>query len=459
MKSDTWPFLIIRAAVRLTMVLLIVSIVNAPLVAATSRKDVSEINLKNGMKILVLEDHRIPNANLYTFWKVGARNEVPGITGLSHFFEHMMFNGSKKFAPGEFDKVMESAGGANNAYTTSDVTVYTDWFPKSALEKVFELEADRMAHLKFDPKVVESERQVVASEKRTGLENNPGEQLDEEVQAAAFRAHPYTWPVIGFDSDIQNWTMDDLKNYYKVHYAPNNAVVVIVGDVTVAQVKKFADKYFAPIPRGPNDHHVRTQEPPQVGERRVKVTRKGLTSPILQMVWHVPATDHADRIPLALLADILTQGKTSRLYRALVEEAKIATTVSAGMSKNFDPGLWDLSVEGVPDTKLSGIEKIADEQLALLVQGGVTQDELDKVKNQFRLNFYHSLETINGKAQGLGDFAVFYGDYGRLFSFPDEVQKVTRDDIVRVARQYLTVNNRTVGWLEAEEMPHAKAQK
>src|SRR6185312_9191948 len=187
--------------------------------------------LKNGMKILVQEDHTIPTVALYFFFRVGSRNERPGITGLSHFFEHMMFNGSRKYGPGEFDREMEKNGGSNNAYTTKDTTVYTDWFPPSALDLMMDMEADRMANLTLDPKAVESERGVVYSERRLRVDNDNQGALFEQVNAAAFTAHPYHWPVIGWPSDIESWTQKDLADYYKEGYAPNNCLMVAVGDI------------------------------------------------------------------------------------------------------------------------------------------------------------------------------------------------------------------------------------
>jgi zinc protease len=209
--------------------------------------DIQTFTLSNGMKILVLEDNSIPNANMYLFWKVGSRNEYPGITGLSHFFEHMMFNGSKKYGPKMFDRTMEAAGGSNNAYTTENLTVYTDWFPISALETIFDLEADRIGHLDLDPKMVESERGVVLSERSTGLENSNFRNISEQVKGAAFLAHPYRWSVIGYESDIKNWSIEDLQTYFDTYYAPNNAVVVISGDVTLKEVKRLSKQYFAAL--------------------------------------------------------------------------------------------------------------------------------------------------------------------------------------------------------------------
>ncbi len=276
---------------------------------ATDAKDIQSFTLKNGMKILVLEDASIPNANSYLFWKVGSRNEYPGITGISHFFEHMMFNGAKKYGPKMFDRTMEAAGGANNAYTTEDVTVYTNWFPANALETIFDLEADRIANLDINAKMVESERGVVASERTTGLENSNFRTIQEELKGVAFHAHPYSWPVIGHESDIKAWTLDDLKRYHKTYYAPNNAVMVVAGDVKLAEVKRLAEQYFAPIPAQPKPEEVRTVEPEQKGERRVYVQKASVTSPNLLLGFHIPASSSPDYYALDLLNSIFRSGE------------------------------------------------------------------------------------------------------------------------------------------------------
>src|SRR5436190_16109218 len=208
---------------------------------------VESFRLKNGLKILIHEDHSVPTVATYIFYRIGSRNEGPGTTGLSHFFEHMMFNGAKKYGPKEFDRVMEAAGGANNAYTDQDVTVYQDWFPSTALELIFDLESDRIENLSFDPKMIQSEREVVASERRTSVEANNGGLLDEQLWAAAFTAHPYHWPIIGWMSDIEHWKMEDLKKHFDKGYAPNNAVMVIAGDVKSGEVLRWAQRYLEPI--------------------------------------------------------------------------------------------------------------------------------------------------------------------------------------------------------------------
>ncbi|NVD71016.1 insulinase family protein [Duganella sp. BJB1802] len=417
---------------------------------AVTADEVHTFTLANGMKFIVLESHTIPNANMYTFWKVGSRNEAPGITGLSHFFEHMMFNGSRHFGPKMFDRTMEAKGGSNNAYTSNDLTVYQDWFPAASLETIFTLESDRIAHLTIDPKMVASERGVVLSERSTGLENSNIRALHEEVNGVAFQAHPYSWPVIGHESDIKAWTQDDLQRYFNTYYAPNNAVSVIVGDVKADEVKKLATKYFGGIPKRALPPAVRTVEPEQKGERRVFVAKESATSANLAIAYKVPAANSPDFYALEVLQSILGEGKTSRLYKALVEQ-QLATQVSASSMDGFDPGLLYLSAVATAKTPPAQLEQALLAEVDNLVKNGVTPDELQKVKNQKLLNLYREQETINGRAQQLGNYEVFFGDYKKMFDAPAAYEKLTPADIQAVAAKYLKKSQRTVGVLAAKE--------
>lgn len=412
--------------------------------------DVKSFTLKNGMKFYVLEDNSIPNANMYSFFKVGSRNEYIGITGISHFFEHMMFNGAKKYGPKQFDRVMEANGGSNNAYTTENITVYTDWFPKQSLEVIFDLESDRIANLNFDPKMIESERGVILSERSTGLENNPLEQLWQELQATAFVAHPYMWPVIGWESDIKNWTKEDLENYFHTYYAPNNCVVVISGDVKFNDVKKLAEKYFEPIPAGPKPREVHTIEPEQTGERRLFVKRE-VPSPYLMIAYHVPQTGSGEYYAIELLNSILSEGASSRLYQSIVEQKQLAIEVGTFYPNAFDPTLfffYGICNDGI---KASQLEKAILEEVDKIINEGVSEAELQKVKNQKLMQFYRTTETINGMSNTIGTYELFFGDYKKLFTAPDDYKKVTVSDIQKVAEKYFTKQNRTVGILNTEE--------
>ncbi|EMR01710.1 M16 family metallopeptidase [Cesiribacter andamanensis] len=412
--------------------------------AQNTPDDVKTFTLDNGMKVLVLEDHSIPNANMYLFWKVGSRNEYPGITGLSHFFEHMMFNGSKKYGPKEFDRTMEAAGGSNNAYTTENVTVYTNWFPSSSMETIFDLEADRIASLDLNDEMIESERGVVLSERSTSLENSNWSKLHDHLKGAAFLAHPYRWTVIGYESDIKNWTKEDLQRYFETYYAPNNAVVVIVGAVKLEEVKRLARQYFGPIPAAEPPRPVHTVEPAQEGERRVLV-HKSVSTPKLMMGWHTPSTSHQDYYALDLLNSILSSGNSSRLYKALVDERQLATSVFSYVPESFDPNLMYLYASASKPDNEAELEAAIHEVLETFIKEGPSERELQKAKNGKLMELYRSLETINGKANTLGTYELFFGDYRKMFDAPKEYEKVTAEDIRRVAAQYLTRHNRTVG--------------
>jgi len=422
--------------------------ISMPLMAQIQAEDVQTFTLQNGMKFLVMEDNSIPNANMYIFYKVGSRNEYPGITGLSHFFEHMMFNGAEKYGPKEFDRVMEFSGGANNAYTTQNVTVYTNWFPVSAMETIFDLEADRIGHLNIDSAMVESERGVVLSERSTGLENSPWRMLGEAVNATAFQEHPYHWSVIGYESDIKNWTKDDLEKYFQTYYAPNNAVVVISGDVKTSEVKRLAEKYMEPIPSNAEPKPVHLVEPPQKGERRITV-QKDVASPYMMIAYHTPDTKHEDYYALDILSSILSSGNSSRLYSALVDQKQLATSVFTSFGHSFDPNLFQfyaVSAKGIDENNL---ENSIYEEIENIKSEGVTDRELQKIKNQKLMEFYGQIETINGKSDNIGTYELFFGDYRKMFEAPDEYEKVSAEDIKRVANEYFKKSNRTVGILKA----------
>ena len=299
---------------------------------------VQAVTLANGMQIIVWPDHDIPNIALFNWVHAGSRNEVPGITGLAHFFEHMMFNGTTTRPQGEFDRVLEANGARNNAFTSTDVTVYQDWLPRAALATVFEVEADRLRNLAFEPKVIDSERGVVHSERRLRVDDSFSGRLQEQVQATAFLAHPYGIPTIGWPSDIQSWSIDDLKSFFATNYAPNNCTLILVGDVEPKSAIALARQYFEPIPAHAPPEPIRTKEPPQEGERRVNVEADAQT-PLLQFAYHALSGADPRQPALELLTRILTDGDASRLHRVLVEEQKLAISADSYIDRGFDPGL------------------------------------------------------------------------------------------------------------------------
>ena len=422
---------------------------------AAQNFNIQEHTLKNGMKVLVQEDPSIPNVALYTFFRVGSRNEHEGITGLSHFFEHMMFNGAKKYGPGQFDKALEAAGGSNNAYTSNDLTVYQDWFPNSQLELIFDLESDRVQNLAFDPKIVESERQVVYSERRLSVDNSNFGLLDEQLEATAIMAHPYHWSVIGWPSDIEKWTLDDLKTYFAKGYSPSNATMVVVGDVKADSVFQLAEKYMEPIPAHDPPPPVRTVEPKQLGERRIAV-HKFAQLPIIQIGYHVPQAQGPDYYTLELLQALLTTGESSRLYRSLVDQQQLAVQVQSGHEATIDPFLFTFTVQPRQGVAPEKAEQALYAEVDKLKTAAVDDHELQKAKNQVISSYYRSLRSINRRANVIGRYQVLFGDYHKLANVEQEFSKVTAADIQRAAKEYFDVNNRTVATLIPDTAPEAK---
>jgi zinc protease len=435
-----------RIAASLLLACAVASVQAAPAAIAGADQIVSR-TLPNGMKVVVWPDRDIPNVAMYTWYRVGSRNERPGITGIAHYFEHMMFNGTKARAPGDFDRLMEAAGGSNNAYTSSDVTVYQNWFPVAATPLIFDLESDRMRQLDFDPKVVESERGVVYSERRSSVDNDNFGTLLEQMQATAYVAHPYQIPTIGWPSDIESWTIEDLRSFYRLYYAPNNAVMFVVGAVEPEQVFALAEKYLAPLQAQPAPPAVTTKEPPQHGERRLRVVREAQT-PLLAMAWHGGAAPDRESRVMEVLLSILGSGDSSRLHQRLVEKEQAAVQVGTQLEAGFDPGLAWIYAVVPPGGDVARTEKLIDEEIARIAKDGPTPAELTKARNQALAGFWRGLETISGKAQALGVYEVFHGDYRKLFEAPGVYESITAEDVRKAAATALRTENRTVGIVE-----------
>jgi zinc protease len=410
---------------------------------ALDASQIEEIELSNGVPVLLWHDDTIPNLAIYTFWKVGSRNEAPGITGLAHFFEHMMFNGSEHYPPGEFDRTMEAAGGANNAYTSNDVTVYQDWVPASALEITLDLEADRIRALSVDPEMVDSERGVVMSERRRSLEDDNHSLMFEQLFSTAYIAHPYQWPILGWRSDIENWRQQDVEGFHHDWYAVNNAVMVVCGAFDRDRlVDLLEDKIGSieprDIPRG-----VVTVEPPQRGERRVELRKEAQLQSVL-VGWHIPETADPDVRVLELADLILSSGESSRLYRRLVDEDQLALWAWGDTDNNFDPGLYQVLVQGREGIEGASIEAALYDEIQRMIDTPVDDAELQKAKNMLVADFYRDMATISGRANQLGAFALFHGDWHRLFEVVETYESIEAADIQRVLGSYLTPENRTV---------------
>jgi zinc protease len=436
-----------RKRVGLLAVALAVLALSLP--AAFTKEDVKVHTLANGLKVLLVEDHNIPSVALYTFFRVGSRNERPGLTGVSHFIEHMMFNGTPAIGPGEFDRRMEFHGGRNNAYTGDDMTAYTDWFPPAALEAMIAMEADRIQGLAFVPEVFESERGVIASARRHGVDNDNDALLSETVRATAIMAHPYHWDVIGWMSDILSWRRDEVMAYYRTYYAPNNAILVIVGDIDPARTLTLIKKYYEPIKASPAPPPVSTVEPPQLGTKTV-IMRKEAQAPSFLAVWHSPGVKDPDFLPLAILAKPLLEGESSRLYRRLVREEALAIDVGGGIAETIDPQLFSIVVKPRPGADLDKIDRVLEDELDKVRRDGITAREYDKALNIVRNDFYRGLQTVAGKANQIGATELVYGDFAKLFTMMDDYAAVTLDRIKEAAQKCFTTANKTVGKLIPE---------
>jgi zinc protease len=410
------------------------------------RDSIRATTLANGLRVIVWPMHDIPNVAFYNWVRVGSRNERPGITGLAHFFEHMMFNGTKARQAGEFDRLMEAQGGSNNAFTSDDVTVYQDWFPRGALDLVLELESDRIANLAFVPEVVASERGVVSSERRLRVDDSNQGLLSEQVQSAAFVQHPYRFPTIGWPADIQSWTIDDLTTFFRTYYAPNNLTLIFAGDVLPEQAFELCRRHFGGIAAQQPALPVTVIEPEQLGERRIVVRRQAQT-PLLQYAFKAPAAADARGPAVSLLLSILVDGDSSRLHRRLVEEQQIAIEVAGHWHEGFDPGLLWLYLTLPEGADVESAQEAVDRELGEISRNGVTPAELARAKNMAAAGFWRRLATIDGKAQLLGEYEIFHGNWLKLFDAPAQFDRVSQSQVQAVAHEILNRRRRTVGVL------------
>lgn len=404
---------------------------------------VIEARLPNGMQVRLLPSDAVPTCSLYTFFKVGARNERPGITGISHLFEHMMFNGSKKYPKGQFDKVLESNGGTSNAYTSNDVTVYYEDFMSEALETVLDLESDRMRALQITSPMLESERQVVMEERRMRVDNEIGGLMDEELSTLVWKAHPYRWPVIGWMKDIENIKREDCLEYFRTFYAPNNATLYLSGDFEPAQALKLIKKYYGGLAAGPSAPPVLDAEPEQKGERRAEV-RHPAQAPSLMIAWRGPSSTDADTLVLDVLQYALAVGQSSRLTRALVFEQEIAVGVSVDWTWRFDPGSFTVVLELKPDGDPKKAEAALYAELTKVAQHGLDERELEKAKNNLAAHLLRELATNNGRAHALGTYELMLGHWRQGLALPSQYHSITGEQVRAAAAKYLAPERRSV---------------
>jgi zinc protease len=421
--------------------------------------DVRETVMDNGLKVLVQEVHTAPLASVWCWYKVGSKHETPGLTGVSHWVEHMNFKGTTNIPRDKVKGIIEKHGGYWNGYTWIDQTTYTETASRDALDHMLFIEAERMASCLYDPGDCESERTVIISELQGG-ENDPDTLLDQELTATAFRAHPYRHPTIGWLADLERMGRDDLYGYYRQHYRPNNATLVIVGDVDTADAMRSVASRFGGIAASERALHTFTPEPAQLGERRVKVSREGTTA-YLKIGYHAPAAGDRDFFPLLVLDAILTGAKglnlwasfrtpppqrSARLYQALVNKG-LASSVSGGLVPTAEPFLYTISATATDGTSLAALEDVTLAEIERVRAGGVTSQELRKAKNQLRARSVFESDSISNIGHQLGYFETI-GSWRDYVSIPARLEAVTLDDVAAAAAARLQASNRTVGWFE-----------
>jgi zinc protease len=407
---------------------------------------VQEFVLDNGLKVLLLESHKSPSVTFQVWYRVGSRNEEDGKSGLSHFLEHMLFKGTDKIGPEEYARIIAKNGGRSNAFTSSDHTVYFATMSREKIGIAIELEADRMTNARLDGGYFEPEKKVVMEERRLRTEDNPISALAEVTGAVAYTVHPYRRPVIGWMGDIQALSREDLQRYYRSYYSPNNAFIVAVGDFSTEEMLAKIKAAFGSIAPGAEPPKVKVEEPPQRGERRV-ILKKEAELPFLLYYYHVPNLKHEDNFALDVLSVVLAGGRSSRLYQDLVYQKRIARSVDAdygGLA--VDPTVFSVTAQVMPDKDPVEVEKAIDNLLDRVRTEPVSERELEKAKNQIEAGFIFGQDSVFGQAMRIGRYESAAG-WRYLEDYLPGIRKVSTADVLRVARQYLDPDRRTVGTL------------
>ena len=426
--------------------------------AAAQQLAVTEATLDNGLRVLVQDDPRNPIVAVQVFYRVGSRNERPGATGLAHFLEHMMFKGTPTYGRGQIARLIEENGGRDNAYTTKDVTSYFTNIAADKLDLVLRIEADRMRHLLLDAAEIDSERKVVTEERRMRSEDDPDGLIYEEMNSLAFKAHPYRWPIIGWMSDIARINQTELRAFYNAYYLPNNAVLVIAGDVRGPAALAMVRRHFAGLRRGPAPPPVTAIEPPANDERRLVVRREQAQLPVVNIAWHVPNHTSADAPALELLSTLLSSGRASRLYQKLAYEKRMVMSAGGDYSYfSLDPSLFWFYAAPLPGQAPEAVEQALLAEIERLKQEVVPEEELARARNQIEASFVWQQDSVFSRASVLGRFEML-GSWRLLDGYLPKLRAVTVADLQRVARTYFPLDRKNVSILLPAE-PAAPASR
>lgn len=398
---------------------------------------------KNGLHLLVVVDPSSPTFAYQTWFKVGSRNEVPGKTGLAHLFEHMMFKGTKTRNEGEFDRLLEGAGAqGENAFTSEDYTAYIQELPQGNLDLIAQAESDRMVNLIVNEASFKTEREVVQNERRYRNENNPDGLMDQELHELAFTKSPYHWPVIGYQTDLDQMTAEDARAFYKKFYNPNHATIVVTGDVNPGVVQKTIEKYYGNLPSQAEPPQSIAEEPPQTSPRR-KILHLNMKTEKLLMGYPIPPLQHPDIPSLNMLQNILAGGKSSRLQRSLVDTG-IATSVEAFAPEAIGTTLFTIEVNLQQKKRAAQAEAVILKELSRLSKEQVPEQELSRSKNRFNFSFYRSLTSNFTRAYFLGLYETIAGDFREGIRLTQLAQEVNPEQIQMITQKYFHPHSRTV---------------
>ena len=413
--------------------------------------------LPNGLKVLAVKDPGAPLAVFQIWYNAGSVYEQVGKTGLSHLLEHMMFKGTKKHAPGEFSKTIKRAGGVDNAGTTKDFTFYYQKLAPDRLYLSIELEADRMRNLIMDPEETLSERDVVMEERRMRYEDDPQNLVYEEVLATAFKNHPYRWPVIGWMTDLKTITRDALWQYYRARYIPNNALIVVAGNIDIQEIMKKIKKEFGPIPKGPEIEPLNVKETIQRGERRVYVNKEA-ELPYVMSAYKAPNVLHEDSYALDILASVLDGGKSSRIYRSLIDEQQIALSAGAGYSSfNNYSHLFYFYGTPLPGKNIEDVENALYEEIEKIKKEPPSEREVQKAKNQIEADFIMGQDSLFYRVMLMAQFEIIGGKELKD-KYLEGIRNVTPEEVQLAAMKYLVKDQRTVGTLIPVKNENDKVQ-
>ncbi len=414
---------------------------------------VTKFQLKNGLTVILHQDRSVPMISYHTWYRVGSRDEHPGVTGGAHMLEHMMFKGAKKYGGKDFDRILHENGISNNAFTSWDYTGFYQNLPSSKLDLMMDMEVDRMRFLNMKEEDLKSELEVVAEERRWRVDNSPPSLLREGLFSTLYKEHPYRWPVIGSMEDIKNYKVEALKKFYDDYYVPNNAILVLAGDFEIEPVKAMVEKYYGQLVRKDITRRSYQQEPEQSKSRQFQMQSEVQNSSVM-VAYKGVESGHPDSFALDLAALVLGGGNSSRLHKKLVYDDPSAAGAQAFNLTNADPGAFMMTVAMKPGFKTAKTEKMMKSEVDRLKKDLVTDAELQKVKNQVMRDVVEELTTIDGKARSLAVNEILFGSYEKLFSDLEKYRAVTKQDIQRVSQKYLRDVREVVGVLN----PKAKGK-